>query len=229
MTQEEKLMYSEKSLGGDGSYPVFVSRTSAEIYADDPKSHKFELILYNPYEIALEYQVMSTRREDFCVIYPKGKVKPRTQQTIMVHYVAANRKKWVSSKLQIVTCQLKTQMYKNTKDIVVRVYATKPTDTNITTETEKFEKLHSPGPSPQTNAQHCLNRSPKGGINSFVYLIIIILIIILAFLPTDKVDQSSWPSYLHIPANQKIVAAVILGVLCTLTVISFQQPCICNK
>jgi len=57
--------------------PVFVSPNQLTFYLRDPQSHRQIMTVYNPYDFAVSYEVLSTAPSNYSVQEPQGVLKPR--------------------------------------------------------------------------------------------------------------------------------------------------------
>ncbi|XP_006817193.1 motile sperm domain-containing protein 1-like, partial [Saccoglossus kowalevskii] len=66
--------------------PVFVFPTELVFYADDKSSHKQVLTVYNPYEFALKFKVLSTSPKKYVVVDAEGTIKPGNCVDIVIRH-----------------------------------------------------------------------------------------------------------------------------------------------
>lgn len=75
-------------VGARSRLPVFVFPASLVFYADDQSSQKQVMTLYNPYDFALRFKVLSTAPRKYVVLDAEGTIKPRCCIDIVVRHNA---------------------------------------------------------------------------------------------------------------------------------------------
>jgi len=203
----------------DGRVPVFVFPTSLTFYADDQTSHKQVLTLYNPYEFALKFKVLSTSPRRYVVVDAEGTIKPHCCIDIVIRHSAILPGNYgITDKFRIQMLEHGHRQVIGKKDISATLVASKPEPGSSGGDTEHFEQLL-PASVSHTRAQQYSIGIPRdagggGGTGPNIIVILAAIICILALmLPTEGQDQSSLPSYLHLSVPQKLIFAYTLGLV----------------
>ncbi|ESP04352.1 hypothetical protein LOTGIDRAFT_136347 [Lottia gigantea] len=193
----------------DGKIPIFVFPTSLTFYTDDQASHKQVLTLYNPYDFALKFKVLSTTPRKYTVVDSEGTIRPRCCVDVVIRHVdICMNNEGVKDKFRIQVSEYGQRKILGKKDVLSVLFPKK--ETGPQTE-ENFHSL----------PHNCINNflqvnfiftGRSGTGPSYIIIFTAIMCIAALALPTqgDKLE-SKWPDYLHLSFSQKLIAAYILG------------------
>ncbi|XP_054268956.1 motile sperm domain-containing protein 1-like [Macrosteles quadrilineatus] len=198
---------------GDGRVPVFVFPNTITFYLEDQTTHKQILTLYNPYDFAVRFKVLSTSPRKFTVVDPEGSIRPKCCIDIVIRHGAVN----------LVNCQIvdkfRIQMYDfSTKQLIGRRDVTA---TLVTGEPDKsipdkeFECLAAPPSTPsqpqrQYSLGHRSERPASAGPNQWFLSAVALVCIAVLCLPLEGEKSAiSWP----VTVNVKLVVSYVLGLV----------------
>ncbi|CAH1780944.1 unnamed protein product [Owenia fusiformis] len=194
----------------DGKLPVFVFPTSLTFCTDDTSSHKQILTLYNPYDFALKFKVLSTAPKKYTLGDTEGTIKPHCCVDIVIRHTDISlRNEGVKDKFRIQVIEHGKKSVIGKKDIISTLLPTR--DKSPALE-ETFQQL----PQSVQSSTPQVNASKYGAPNSGPsFLIVLSAIICLAalMLPSQDEKDSRLPVYLHLSLHQKLIAAYVLGLV----------------
>ncbi|KAI8514347.1 Motile sperm domain-containing protein 1 [Branchiostoma belcheri] len=200
---------------GEGRLPVFVFPTALTFYADDQRTHKQVLTLYNPYEFPLRFKLLCTAPKKYVVVDSEGTIRPHCCVDIVVrHADIAPSQQGIRDKFRLNIYEHGQKRLIGQKDIMALLLASAGREEDESAVGE--ERMVSALRRQETDtsggrSQHVRSRPSHPG---FVIIAIATCCILVLTLPTHLLDKgSSLPDYLHLTLNQKLVAAYILGLV----------------
>lgn len=66
-----------KLQNGSPTVPVYIYPKSFQFFADDPSTHSQKATIFNPFEFAIKFKVLSTAPQKYFVTDPTGLIKPK--------------------------------------------------------------------------------------------------------------------------------------------------------
>lgn len=203
---------------GDGRLPVFVVPSTLFFYADDQKTHKQILTLYNPHDFPIKFKVLCTTPQKYIVVCPKGTIKPRHCIDIVVRHNAVSAGNCgVTDRFRIQMQEHGSHSVAGKKDVEARLLPGKPQATSVRGSSENFEQLPELEQSSMMQREYRMPPSQtssrnKGGPSVLVVLLAAICLAVLMF-PDVGENNPHFPVYLHLSTNKKVVAAFVLGLV----------------
>ncbi|XP_014662541.1 PREDICTED: motile sperm domain-containing protein 1-like isoform X2 [Priapulus caudatus] len=209
----------------DGKLPVFLFPTSLSFFEDDQSSHKQVLTIYNPYEFALRFRVLSTAPSKYLVADSEGTIKPQCCIDIVIRHTAINSANYS------VTDKFRVQVYEHSgsRQIIGKRDVPSTLLPGMQEERERhisdldqFEQLpRSQVTRHQASAQYRLSdrhdrregHETSTSTSSIMVIMVGVLCVLALMLPLVGDQASSWPDYLHISIHQKLISAYVLGLI----------------
>ncbi|XP_061426210.1 motile sperm domain-containing protein 1-like isoform X2 [Lethenteron reissneri] len=226
------------SVPGGLVLPVFVFPTELSFFADDQRSHKQLLTIYNPYEFPLHFKVLCTAPTRYTVVDAEGTVKEQCCVDITIRHHAASLAEHVGE-----TDKFRLVVYgtsggaEGRREIVATLHATatqaaRGVDDGAMSLPARLERG---GASAQRDAgrqkageraaaavreadsiferAHYTRGVRAGSGASYLVILTGVVCVVALMLPTLGDTGSLLPHYLHLTAHQKLVAAYVLGLV----------------
>uniref|UniRef100_S4RUS6 Motile sperm domain containing 1 n=1 Tax=Petromyzon marinus TaxID=7757 RepID=S4RUS6_PETMA len=199
------------SVPGGLVLPVFVFPTELSFFADDQRSHKQLLTIYNPYDFPLHFKVLCTAPTRYTVVDAEGTVKEQCCVDITIRHHAASLAEHVGE-----TDKFRLVVYgtsggaEGRREIVATLHATatqagRGADDGAMSLPARLEVWVA------RPCRHRLRRSCSGA--SYLVILTGAVCVVALMLPTLGDTGSLLPHYLHLTAHQKLVAAYVLGLV----------------
>uniref|UniRef100_A0A915EP00 MSP domain-containing protein n=1 Tax=Ditylenchus dipsaci TaxID=166011 RepID=A0A915EP00_9BILA len=125
----DHYMTASSSSSSSAPLPVFLQPTDAvHFIVNKPVTHKQVLTVYNPYEFAIRFTVLSNNPSKYRVVEPRGFVRPKCYVDIMVRHLSPtlNAAAANSDCLRIEIYREGEQVSCGRKDVLLTVLATDP-------------------------------------------------------------------------------------------------------
>uniref|UniRef100_UPI00398EB35B motile sperm domain-containing protein 1-like n=1 Tax=Pristiophorus japonicus TaxID=55135 RepID=UPI00398EB35B len=193
-----------------GRLPVFIFPGELTFQADDQRSHKQVLTLYNPYGFTLRFKVLCMNPHRYTVLESEGCVRPQSCLDIVVRHKDIGKCQFgIADWLRVEVCEDGGGKASGRKNISAVVFPTK--------------RSRSPGvardrPTGNTDAAHprsvpvCRGRQIPLALVTLCILLGIACVILLT-LPQVGQPSRLVPTYLHVTITQKVSAAYVLGLV----------------
>ncbi|XP_071084347.1 motile sperm domain-containing protein 1-like isoform X1 [Haliotis cracherodii] len=212
---EQLGMQSPPSHLGEGKLPVFVFPSSLAFYSDDQATHKQVLTLYNPYDAALKFKVLSTAPRKYTVVDSEGTIRPRCCVDIVIRHIdICINNEGVKDKFRIQVSEYGQKKMLGRKDVSSMLL---PRKDSVVPPDEDFQSLPSHTTEGADSQQSLSSRHgharPAGSGPGFIVICAAIACIVALAMPSQGEKESRLPEYLHVSQQQKLIAAYILGLV----------------
>lgn len=191
--------------------PIFVYPIPLTFYLDDQNSHKQVLTLYNPYEFAVRFRVLSNAPNKYSVVDPEGSIRPRSYVDIVVRHNAVSQANVnITDKFRVQMRNHATKQLLGKQDVPATLLPGKPVVT--TPEVDDFQRLPI---TTITNSpvQYRDKNQVRLQTPNFVILTTAVVSIVALMMPTEGDKDSRFPEYLHVHFHLKLVCAYVLGLI----------------
>ncbi|XP_065888134.1 motile sperm domain-containing protein 1-like [Dysidea avara] len=199
------------------SLPVFVFPEELNFIAKDQRTHKRLLTIYNPYNFEINFQVLCNTPERYAVTNPHGTVKAHCCVDIVIKHKCAHSGPYNTSS------KFKVEAYHGDKLLGSKVVASHLKDeTNLpepTSESLEFTRFSISSEHPSISIARSSTATTTAGHSVGVLPVIVTVVcLVLLFLPLEEDVFTSFPPYIRVSVNMKILAAYILGIMTILFV-----------
>lgn len=205
-----------------GLLPVIVIPHAVNFYLGDQKTYRQVLTIYNVYDTAVRFKVLSTNPQKYTVVEPEGSIKPNCSLDILVKHNDVKPSNCnVTDKFRIQFLEHSTKKVLGKKDITATLNSGVPENrdeddnrTDISRLSEKFSpELKLLG---KEISSRDLTGKTRTGPNAFIVFIGVICI--AALLMPNEDEKSTLP--IQLSWNMKLVFAYVLGLV---TMVVFQS------
>ncbi|XP_041356020.1 motile sperm domain-containing protein 1-like [Gigantopelta aegis] len=199
---------------GDGRLPIFVFPSALTFYSDDQSSHKQVLTLYNPYDYALKFKVLSTTPKKYTVVDSEGTIRPQCCVDIVIRYLDIRiNNEGVKDKFRIQMSEHGKKKILGSKDITSVLLPHREAVSQCDDDFKSLPKQMSlPAEGQSVAAKHGQVHTSASG-PGFLVIFTAVACIIALMLPTHGELESKLPDYFHLSLQQKLIAAYILGLV----------------
>ncbi|CAH1406636.1 unnamed protein product [Nezara viridula] len=191
--------------------PVFVFPNTINFYMGDQKSHKQVLTIYNVYETAVRFRVLSTAPDKYNVVDSEGSIKPHCSLDIVVRHKEVRPANCnVSDKFRVEILEYSTKKVLGRKDIPATLNSGLPDSLETLDETRSSERssLESRQSFRESSARELTVRG-RSGPNTFIVIIGLICITGLLMPNEDEAGGFS----IQLSCHMKLVLAYVLGLV----------------
>ncbi|KAJ7381329.1 Motile sperm domain-containing protein 1 [Desmophyllum pertusum] len=197
----------------DGSLPVFVFPQTLTFYADEQSTHKQVLTVYNPYEFALRFKVLSTAPSRYIVVDSDGVIKPRCCIDIVIRHTDIQPAITQQDKFRLHIFEHGLQKVIGKKEIMAVLQPSRTEQQQKPKEEGRSLRRSQRTRNSSVTLEHFTDSGHGQQGPSLWVIIMAVACIIALVLPMEGDKHSDLPHYLLLSVNQKLLAAFILGLI----------------
>lgn len=209
-----------QSGSSSGLLPVIVIPHAVNFYLGDQETYKQILTIYNVYDTAVRFKVLSTNPQKYTVVEPEGSIKPNCSLPIVIRHNDVKPSNCnVTDKFRIQFLEYTTKKVIGKKDITATLNSGVPDqrDDDDITDISRLSDRFSPDLKLLgKDSSRGISGRTRAGPNAFI--VFIGFICIIALLMPNEGERSTLP--IQISWNMKLVFSYVLGLV---TMVIFQS------